>query len=162
MATTPKQLEPAFIEGQTLEIFRDLLNELGSHQASKTVSLQSSMERDLGLGSLERVELLVRLEARFNTRLPDEVAQLAETPSDWVRALLEGDKDNGQKPRYRIQQPEREAPAAPDSAQHLGGSLAPPRRGGARPRPDPPARRRFRPGHHLRQLLETRCAWLPA
>ncbi len=119
MATTPKQLEPTSIEGQILEIFREVLNELGSHQAAKTVSLNSSMERDLGLGSLERVELLVRCEARFNTRLPDEVAQLAETPADWVRAVLEGHKDNGHKPRYRIQQPEREAPPPPDTAKTL-------------------------------------------
>src|SRR5689334_4174950 len=110
MATTPKHLEPTPIEGQILEIFRELLNELGSHQAAKTVTLHSSMERDLGLGSLERVELLVRCEARFNTRLPDEVAQLAETPADWVHAVLEGHKDTGHTQRYRIQQPEREAP----------------------------------------------------
>jgi len=119
MATTPKQLEPTLVEGQTLEIFRELLAELGSHQAAEFVSLHSSLERDLGLGSLERVELLVRCEARFNSRLPDEVAQLAETPADWVRAVLEGHKVNGHKPRYRIEQPGREAPPPPETAKTL-------------------------------------------
>ncbi len=119
MATTPEQLEPTLIEGQTLEIFRELLNELGSHQAAQSVSLHLSMDRDLGLGSLERVELLVRFEARFNTRLPDEVAQTAETPADWVHAVLEGHKESGHKQRYRIQQPEREAPPPPDTAKTL-------------------------------------------
>ena len=119
MATTPRQLEPTLIEGQTLEIFRELLTELGSHKAAESVTLNSSLERDLGLGSLERVELLVRCEARFNTRLPDEVAQLADTPADWVHAVLEGHKDNGHKQRYRIQQPGREAPPPPDTAKTL-------------------------------------------
>src|SRR5258708_10097623 len=105
MPTTPQQLEPTFVEEQTLEIFRELLKELGSHKAAESVSLSSSMDRDLGLGSLERVELLVRFEARFNTRLPDEVAQTAETPADWVIAVLEGHKESGPKPRYRIVQP---------------------------------------------------------
>ena len=119
MATTPRQLEPSLIEVQVLEIFRELLTELGSHQAAESVSLHSSLERDLGLGSLERVELLVRCEARFNTRLPDEVAQLADTPADWVHAVLEGHKDSAHKPRYRIQQPEREAPPPPETARTL-------------------------------------------
>ena len=119
MATTPEQLDTALVEGQTLEIFRELLAELGSHQAAHSVSLQSSLERDLGLGSLERVELLVRCEARFNARLPDEVAQLAETPADWVRAVLEGHKVNGNKPRYRIEQPARAAPPPPETARTL-------------------------------------------
>src|SRR5579864_3052318 len=119
MAITPRQLEPTLIEAQTLEIFRELLNELGSHQAAESVTLNSSLDRDLGLGSLERVELLVRCEARFNTRLPDEVAQLADTPADWVHAVLEGHKDNGHKQRYRIQQPGREAPPPPETARTL-------------------------------------------
>ncbi|MHB8656062.1 MAG: AMP-binding protein [Terriglobia bacterium] len=123
MATTPRQLEPTLIEGQTLEIFRELLTELGSHKAAESVALNSSLERDLGLGSLERVELLVRCEARFNTRLPDEVAQLSDTPADWVHAVLEGHKDTGHNARYRIQQPAREAPPPPDTARTLVGVL---------------------------------------
>ncbi|HEV2349532.1 MAG TPA: AMP-binding protein [Terriglobia bacterium] len=119
MPTTSQQLEPTVIEQQTLEIFRELLNELGSHQAAETVALHSSMDRDLGLGSLERVELLVRFEARFNTRLPDEVAQTAETPADWVRAVLDGRQESRQKARYKIVQPEREAPPPPETAKTI-------------------------------------------
>lgn len=119
MPATPPQLEPTAIEQQTLEIFRELLGELGSHKAAESVTLQSSLERDLGLGSLERVELLVRFEARFNTRLPDEVAQTAETPADWVGAVLEGGKGGGQKARYKIVQPEREAPPPPEDARTI-------------------------------------------
>src|SRR5260370_6408841 len=48
----------------------------------------SQLDRDLGLGSLERVELLARLETAFNIRLPDRVASEANTPEDLARAIL--------------------------------------------------------------------------
>ena len=80
---------PASIEQQVLDLFRAMLTELGSDRAARTVTLHSSLDRDLGLGSLERVELLVRCEARFKTRLPDEISQEADTPGDWVGALRE-------------------------------------------------------------------------
>ena len=102
-----------------LEIVRELLIELGSERAASNATLHSSLERDLGLGSLERVELLVRSEARFNTHLPDEIAQEAETPADLVRAVLEGGRKPAAKTRYRIVQPAREAPPPPSGATTL-------------------------------------------
>jgi fatty-acyl-CoA synthase len=113
---------PASIEQQVLDLFRAMLTELGSDRAARTVSLHSSLDRDLGLGSLERVELLVRCEARFKTRLPDEISQEADTPGDWVGALREShhrSEDNGAeglRSHYRIVQPAREAPPGPQSA----------------------------------------------
>src|SRR5947207_978630 len=78
------------IEDQTLGIIRELLAELGSDRAAQTISLTTSFERDLGLESLARVELLLRCETRFHARLPDEIAQRAETPAEWVQALRNG------------------------------------------------------------------------
>ncbi len=112
----PPPAELTSVENRALEIVRGLLAELGSHRAAQAVSLHSSFDRDLGMGSLERVELLLRFEARFNARLPDEVAQQADTPAEWVHAILEGEKAETRKPRYRIQQPSRDAPPAPHSA----------------------------------------------
>jgi fatty-acyl-CoA synthase len=119
MTTTSKQLDGSSAEEQVLEIVRELLIELGSERAATNTTLHSSLERDLGLGSLERVELLVRSEARFNTHLPDEIAQEAETPADLVRAVLESGREKGAKTRYRIIQPAREAPPPPASATTL-------------------------------------------
>ena len=48
----------------------------------------SQLDRDLGLGSLERVELLARLETAFGVRLPDRVVAEANTPEDLAKALL--------------------------------------------------------------------------
>src|SRR5260370_21962561 len=48
----------------------------------------AQLDRDWGLGSLERVELLARLETAFELRLPDRVASEANTPEDLARAIL--------------------------------------------------------------------------
>jgi acyl carrier protein len=120
MSTTPRQIDAAQLEEQMLQIVRELLTELGSLRAAEAVSLGSSLERDLGLGSLEMVELLVRTEAHFNVRLPDRVAEEAETPADWVRAVAGGEEEApAASQRYTIRQPARVAPPPPESARTL-------------------------------------------
>jgi acyl carrier protein len=52
------------------------------------VSLDSSLEKDLGLDSLGRVELLMRVERAFGVSLPEHVLASAETPRDLLRAVL--------------------------------------------------------------------------
>ncbi|MGH9326181.1 MAG: AMP-binding protein [Terriglobia bacterium] len=116
MGTISKPIDNASVEGQILEVVRELLLELGSARAAENLIMDSHLDRDLGMGSLERVELLVRLEARFKTRLPEEVAQEAETPSDWARAIFDGAAPALRKSSYGIVQPSRDAPDAPASA----------------------------------------------
>lgn len=71
-----------------MDVVRGLLEELGSHGALETLSATSNLDRDLGLGSLERVELLTRLEAAFEVRLPDTLAAEANTPEELIQAIL--------------------------------------------------------------------------
>jgi acyl carrier protein len=52
------------------------------------VSLDSSLERELGLDSLARVELVLRLEREFATSLPEQALATSETPRDLLRFLL--------------------------------------------------------------------------
>ena len=70
-----------------MEVLRGLLEELGSHGALETLTTASNLDRDLGLGSLERVELLTRLEAAFGVRLPDSLAAEASTPEELIQAI---------------------------------------------------------------------------
>ena len=51
-------------------------------------ALESSLERDLGLDSLGRVELITRIERDFGLKLPAETLAEAETPRDLLHALL--------------------------------------------------------------------------
>jgi len=53
---------------------------------TRRASLDSTLDRELGLDSLSRVELLARIERRFTLRLPTEVLTGAETRATcWVR-----------------------------------------------------------------------------
>ena len=79
------------IESQILGIVRELLEELGNRSAIETCAragLSAHLERDLGLGSLERVELLVRLDKTFSVHLPDSALSEADTVGDLVEAVL--------------------------------------------------------------------------
>ena len=97
-APTPK---PVGSESRVLETIRRLLQELDSQRALQSLSLRASLERELGLGSLERVELLDRLEKEFNKKLGDQVLTEAETPADLVRALEVADLSVSQAGQLR-------------------------------------------------------------
>jgi fatty-acyl-CoA synthase len=74
-------------ESRVLEAVASLVTELHGALAPASVTLDQSLERDLGIGSLERVELLLRLERAFGVRLTDAAMMEAETPRDLVRAI---------------------------------------------------------------------------
>ena len=122
-ATKPSRRSPDNPQSpEMLTIVRELLTELGSHQAAKNVTVDSSFDRDLGLGSLERVELLVRTEKRYGCRLPDEIAQRAETPAQWIEALANGGQVQTKQARFPIE-PSREAPPPPTEAKSFADVL---------------------------------------
>jgi 1-acyl-sn-glycerol-3-phosphate acyltransferase len=60
------------------------------------VALDSHLEKELGLDSLARVELVLRLEREFAASLPEQALGAAETPRDLLRFLL---SSAGQAPR---------------------------------------------------------------
>jgi 1-acyl-sn-glycerol-3-phosphate acyltransferase len=89
MATTTAQLDRSATRERVLEIVRVLLQELGSFGALPMLNAGAHLDRELGLGSLERVELLARLETEFGVVLPDRIASEANTPEDLARAIVE-------------------------------------------------------------------------
>ncbi|HEV8242213.1 MAG TPA: AMP-binding protein [Thermoanaerobaculia bacterium] len=70
-----------------LATVRALLVELHPRQAERRISLDSALERDLGLDSLARAELLLRLEQAFGVALPERLLAEAETPRDLLQAI---------------------------------------------------------------------------
>lgn len=71
-----------------LDVVRDLIGELHPRQARKLQpQLDSSLETDLRLDSLARVELIARLEQQFNVTLPAQVFANAESPRDLLKAV---------------------------------------------------------------------------
>jgi 1-acyl-sn-glycerol-3-phosphate acyltransferase len=51
------------------------------------VALDDDLERTLGIDSLARMELMLRLEKAFGVRMPEAMVQEAQTPRDLLRAL---------------------------------------------------------------------------
>ncbi|WP_254699704.1 AMP-binding protein [Trinickia violacea] len=57
-------------------------------QALPRATLDGSLERELGLDSLARAELLLRIERKFKVKLPEQVLGSAQTPQDLLAAVL--------------------------------------------------------------------------
>jgi len=81
-------LTPEVSPEAVLQVVTALYAELHrSEAAPQTVSLSSHLERDLGLDSLARVELGLRLEAHFGVELRDAAVGSAATVADLVGLL---------------------------------------------------------------------------
>lgn len=73
---------------QLLDVIRQLLLEAHSGKRQPpTMTLDSTLDADLGLDSLSRVELIARLEQHFKINLPQTVFVNAATPRDLLRAV---------------------------------------------------------------------------
>lgn len=85
----PPGTDPDTVARRLLEMIRELALSLHPHrQRALRVSLDSSLDADLGFDSLGRVELLLRIERAFRVHLPESLLAEAETPGDLLRALL--------------------------------------------------------------------------
>ena len=91
-ATGTKIDRTAAIGTQTLDAVRQLLTELGGVRGLGELTARgpaAHLERELGLGSLERVELMLRLGDACGVRLPDRVVAEADTVQDLINAVLQ-------------------------------------------------------------------------
>ena len=85
---SPMSSETLVDETRIVEIARALALEVGGPRAANAVTPTASLERDVGLGSLERVELLMRLETALARELGDRFLVL-DTPREMAHALEE-------------------------------------------------------------------------
>ncbi len=74
-----------------MDVIGKLVEEVRPHAATHSLTLDSAFERDLGLDSLGRVELLERIERTFGYRIPEQVIVGAETPRDLLSLLQSAD-----------------------------------------------------------------------
>ena len=123
MATATAQLRASAVEAEVLEIIRGLLRETGKAELAESVTRNSSFERDLGLGDPDLVELILRCEERLEVELPDRIAEEADTPAAWVKAILEGGREAEIKSVYRIPPPPLDALSEPVTAKTLVEAL---------------------------------------
>lgn len=108
MRSAPAAGAAPVLQDRVLAIVRELAGEVGGARAQRAVGPDASLERDVGLGSLERVELLLRLERAFGRTL-DERFLAIETPAALANAL---DNADAEGPAERT----RRAPSSVPSA----------------------------------------------
>lgn len=75
-------MSSASTEADLLKIIKQFVSEVKSEHTASRVSLDSSLEQDLGIDSLGRVELFLRLEKEFNIALPEKLMANAITVRD--------------------------------------------------------------------------------
>jgi len=113
-------MEPARADSESqhtaealLQLTQQLLREVHPQRRGRQdIALDSSFEKDLGLDSLARVELIARVEKHFRLALPERTFAEAETPRDLLRALL------------GARAPQRATAAAPATALHAAAPSA--------------------------------------
>jgi acyl carrier protein len=89
--TAANSSQPCIEADALLSKVREIVCELHPHMREHLhVTLDSTLDRDLGLDSLARVELLVRLEQSFGVTLSEATLASVDTPRDVLRALLAG------------------------------------------------------------------------
>ena len=102
MAANPQEIDANRVLGVVAAVAREARPHVEAY-----VTLDSSLERELGLDSLARVELVLRLEREFAASLPEQALASSETPRDLLRFLLAA---QGQAPQTR--RPHRREPGA--------------------------------------------------
>jgi acyl carrier protein len=80
---TTREISPQ----RLLEVVAAIAREARPH-VEPHVTLDSSLEKELGLDSLARVEVVLRLEKEFGAALPEQALATSETPRDLLRFLL--------------------------------------------------------------------------
>lgn len=112
MSATGTRLDrTAAVSARALSVVRQILAELDAPRGLEELTARgpaAHLERELGLGSLERVELMLRLGNACGVRLPDRVVAEAETVQDLVDALLHTelrDESEGKAHRTNTREP---------------------------------------------------------
>lgn len=87
-------------------------------RSAERPGLDADLERDLGLDSLARVELMMRLERAFDVSLPEQLLASAETPRDLLRAVHAAGPSGSGAPKAERRRPEaaRDVSSRPDDA----------------------------------------------
>jgi acyl carrier protein len=84
---SPAGNETGISPERLLEVVAAVAKEARPHVEPR-VTLDSSLEKELGLDSLARVELVLRLEKEFGASLPEQALATSESPRDLLRFLL--------------------------------------------------------------------------
>ena len=122
MPQTSTQQDPVNATAQTLiSLVTELVAELHpSQSSSNVVKLDNLLGRDLGMDSLARVELFIRVESGFDLHLSEQAFADVETVRDLLRTITQAQGSSSQFSSTNISDLAMgEGQAAPETAQTL-------------------------------------------
>ncbi len=127
VSSTPEESDLEQIAQDLLRLTRTMVQELRRDKsASINVSLDCTLDRDLGFDSLALTEMIQRVEQHFKVHLPQQIVQTLETPRDFLREIVRaGSTLVSSTPESHIQRLSLdEAEPAPDQVRTLQEVLA--------------------------------------
>ncbi len=80
--------QPDILASDLLQLVGALVRDIQPRTQELKLTLDSTLDKDLGLDSLARIELLARLEKRFNITLPAQLIMEAETPRILLQMMV--------------------------------------------------------------------------
>ncbi len=87
-------------ETRLLRLVEEVAHELNPSRSAPVALLDNRLDRDLGIDSIGRAELVLRIEGAFGVTLAMRTLAEAETPRDLLEAVLKGEKpDTGRQSR---------------------------------------------------------------
>jgi len=104
MTATLEQPLPEISEREVLARVASTVNELQPDAGFTRIALESSLDRDLGLDSLSRMELVLRLEQAFGVSVAEDTLQTADSVRDLLAALTRAASRAG-RPRSLAEAP---------------------------------------------------------
>lgn len=81
--------EKALLEAHLLAVIHQFLTEMDAHRATRLLTVDASLERDLGIDSLAKVELIHRIEQQFDVQIAAQVLAEANHVNDLITAVAE-------------------------------------------------------------------------
>jgi 1-acyl-sn-glycerol-3-phosphate acyltransferase len=128
VATAIPNLDADSLQRKVLAVVSQLLDELESaagKEALRRKGADAHLEKDLGLGSLERVELLVRLDAAFQIELADRVLADADTIRTLVNAVAAATTNGDAISTQELPEQKSEQQPAPPTSHSATATHAP-------------------------------------
>ncbi|HRE31307.1 MAG TPA: phosphopantetheine-binding protein, partial [Candidatus Berkiella sp.] len=117
--TEKESTELRAVEDQLIAITEAFLVELGRERAQRTLTRDASLQRDLTIDSLGKVELFHRIEAFYEVELSESVLIQADSLTELAQAIIDAKSNKGQIKRKDFVAPEKETEFDPLRAQTL-------------------------------------------
>lgn len=84
----------ALNKDEVLKRVKDVIKAFNKNADAEKISLETAFNKDLGLDSLDTVELLVAIEEEFEIEIPDKIADDLKTIGETVEYILSNPEAN--------------------------------------------------------------------